>query len=261
MGFHENEVVKLCQKYQMGFEDMKLWYDGYNIGNESLYCPKSVVQAIAKKKFYSYWTQTETFDALKTYIDLNMDGLKDDVISMIAGEAVDVNIMRFKNDMNAYGSKDEILTLLVHLGYLTYDEEQKKVKIPNKEVRNEFANVVSDCKWGATTKAIENTRKLLEATIALDAQKIANYLEQAHLETGILQYNDENALAYTLYLAYYSARDYYTLVRELPGGKGFADLVLIPFKTDKPAMIIELKYDKDADTAIKQIKEKNTILV
>lgn len=257
MGFHEEEVKKLCQKYDMNFDDMKLWYDGYQIEQESLYCPWSVVCAIQDQKYRNYWTQTETFDALKTYIDLNVDGLKDDVIKMLSDEKVKVDITGFQNDMNAYASKDDIFTLLVHLGYLTYEEETKTVKIPNKEVKDEFATVLRHSNWEVTTKAVKNSFELLEATIAQDAEKVAYFLEQAHLETSILQYNDENALAYTLYLAYYSARDYYTLVRELPSGKGFADLVLIPFKNDKPAMIIELKYDKDADTAIKQIKDKN----
>ena len=256
MGFHEDEVKSLCEQYQMNFEDMKLWYDGYQVEQESLYCPRSVVCAIQDQKYRNYWTQTETFDALKTYIDLNVEGLKDDVIKMLSDESVKVDITGFQNDMNAYASKDDIFTLLVHLGYLTYNDESKTVKIPNKEVKDEFATVLRHSDWGITTKAVKNSRDLLDATIAFDVDKIANYLEQAHLETSILQYNDENALAYTLYLAYYSARDYYTLVRELPSGKGFADLVFIPLKNDKPAMIIELKYDQGADTAIKQIKDK-----
>ena len=106
-----------------------------------------------------------------------------------------------------------------------------------------------------TTKALLNSRKLLEATWKQDEEAVARYIEEAHLNTSILTYNNENALAYTLLLAYISARDYYTIIREMPTGKGFADIVFIP-RHDNPAMIIELKWNQDVETALTQIKEK-----
>ena len=147
MGFHEDEVKALCEHYQMNIEEMKSWYDGYIIEEEALYCPRSVVNAIQDRKYRNYWTQTEAFDSLKTYINLNVEGLKDEIIQMLAGESVHVNVGTFKNDMNVH-SKNELYTLLIHLGYLTYDEESRKVKIPNKEIKNEFANAISECDWG-----------------------------------------------------------------------------------------------------------------
>ena len=148
MGFHEDEVRTLCEQYQVNFDEMKLWYDGYKIEEESLYCPRSVICAIQDCKYRNYWTQTETFDALKTYIDLNVEGLKDDVIKLLAGESIRIDITTFQNDMSSYASKDDIFTLLVHLGYLIYNQESKKVWIPNKEIKNEFANAISECDWG-----------------------------------------------------------------------------------------------------------------
>lgn len=100
-----------------------------------------------------------------------------------------------------------------------------------------------------------NSQALLTAIWNCDCEKVSRYIEDAHLETSILQYNDENALAYTIYLALIASRNHYTVIRELPTGKGFADLAFLPLK-DKPAMLIELKWDKDAKTALDQIKQK-----
>ena len=166
-----------------------------------------------------------------------------------------INPSKFQNDMTTFQSKDDVFTLLVHLGYLGYDEETSEVYIPNNEVVESFVNSIEDSNWGPVSESLRNSMNLIQATYACDGEQVAEYIEKAHLETSILQYNDENALAYTIYLAYIMARNDYTMVREFPGGKGFADVVFIP-RYDKPAMIIELKYDKDVDTAIKQIKDK-----
>ena len=186
---------------------------------------------------------------------MNFDGLKETVISLLAGKQEYVDTGSFQNDMTTFQSKDDVLTLLVHLGYLGYDFDHKAVYIPNKEVEDSFVQSIKNCHWDYVSEAVIHSRYTLEALWDKDAEKTAQYIEQAHLETSILQYNDENALAYTIYLALLAAKNYYTMIRELPTGKGFADIALIPF-TDKPAMIVELKWDQDADSAIKQIKEK-----
>ena len=157
--------------------------------------------------------------------------------------------------MSTFGSKDDVLTLLIHLGYLGYNQKDQTCYIPNKEVMDSFFTSIKNSDWNATTKAIQNSRNLLDATFNMDETKVADYIEQAHLETSHIQYNDENALSYTIDLAYYAARDHYTVIRELPTGKGFADLAFIP-KTDKPAILVELKWNQDVNTAITQIKEK-----
>ena len=256
MGFTKEEVKKLCEEYQIDFDEMKAWYDGYHLNKEvSILSPRSVVFSLMDRKFKNYWASTETYESLKVYIDMNFDGLRDDIIKLLARKRVIINPSKFQNDMTTFQSKDDVFTLLVHLGYLGYDEETSEVYIPNNEVVESFVNSIEDSNWGPVSESLRNSMNLIQATYACDGEQVAEYIEKAHLETSILQYNNENALAYTIYLAYIMARNDYTMVREFPSGKGFADVVFIP-RYDKPAMIIELKYDQDVDSAIKQIKEK-----
>ena len=256
MGFTEQEVHDLCLKYNMDYNEMQQWYDGYMMSKDiSVYNHRSVVYALMDRKYENYWTSTETYEALQVYIDMNYDGLKDNIVQLLSGESVDVNTSKFQNDMTTFKSKDDVLTLLIHLGYLGYNSYDHTCYIPNKEVSTSFIDSIEDSNWQETTKALLNSRELLEATWRKDEKAVARYIEEAHLDTSILTYNNENALAYTLSLAYITARDHYTIIREMPTGKGFADLVFIP-RYDKPAMIVELKWDQDVKTAITQIKEK-----
>ena len=265
-GFTELEVKALCEKYKRSFEETRAWYDGYELvsmdgdiqKNCSMYSPKSVVEAMLRHKFGTYWNQTETYEALKIYIQMDMDGLKDSVVRMLAGDAVSIHIGTFSNDMITFATKDDVLTLLVHLGYLTYNSTAETVSIPNKEVSQEYINAISTMNWYGVAESVEASRKLLEALWEMDADAIAAGVEKAHEEISILQYNDENSLSCTIHLAFYFAREYYTMVRELPAGKGFADVCMIPrpHHRDKPAIVIELKWDKSAVGAIEQIKEK-----
>ena len=268
-GFTEEEVKELCQKYSRNFEETQAWYDGYELTtmkqNElvtyAMYSPKSVVDAMLSGIFDNYWNQTETYEALKTYIHMNFEGLKDDIVKMLAGEAVPINIGTFSNDMTTFQGKDDVLTLLVHLGYLSYHWMNKTVSIPNKEVSQEYINAISTMNWKEVIDSVEASKKLLEALWNKDAEAVAQGIDKAHREISILKYNDENALSCTINLAFYFAREYYTVVRELPSGKGFADICFIPRKIhkEKPAVIIELKWDKDARGAIEQIKERQYV--
>ena len=171
-GFTEQETSELCEKYEMNFDEAKKWYDGYHLmvhrqmGNEicSIYNPKSVVEAMMRHKFGTYWNQTETYEALKIYIQMDMDGLKDSVIRMLAGEGVPVNVGTFSNDMTTFATKDDVLTLLGHLGYLTYDSVNETVRIPNKEVSQEYVNAISTMDWHEVIDSVEASKKLLEST-------------------------------------------------------------------------------------------------
>ena len=268
-GFTEEEVNLLCQEYDMSFEETKAWYNGYGLWTHSrygdthysMYSPKSVVEAMLRHKFGTYWNQTETYEALKVYIQMNMDGLKDSIVKMLAGGSVRINTGTFSNDMTTFATKDDVLTLLVHLGYLTYDSQQETVSIPDKEVSKEYINAISTMDWKEVITSVEDSRKLLEALWELDEKAVAEGINKAHREISILQYNDENSLSCTINLAFYFAREYYTIIRELPTGKGFADICFIPRKihADKPAAVIELKWDKSAKGAIAQIKEKEYV--
>ncbi len=260
MGFTESEVRILCEKYHMDFEEVHTWYDGYSFeGIASVYSPKSVVECLSSGIFDNYWNQTETFEALKVYIQMNYDGLKDKVVEMIAGSRVKINTGSFTNDMKTFHRADDVFTLLVHLGYLAYDLEKKQVYIPNKEVSHEFLNAVTVIGWSDLIAAVNDSERLLYSLWNEDEAAVAAGIEKAHLESAsILQYNDENALSCTISLAFYAAREYYMIIREMPAGKGYADLLYLPRKKypDKPALILELKWDQDARGAIAQIKEK-----
>lgn len=259
-GFTPDEVSKLAEGEDVSIDDLKAWYDGYQIGREpSIYNPFSVIRAISHGECDSYWSSTSVYDNVLTYIQMNYDGLKDDIIKMLAGGRCRVNTTKFQNDLSIIRSKDDVLTVLIHLGYLSYDKKKGECYIPNKEVRLEMTNAVEDTGWKRLTDALAASEQLLESTLEGNEEAVAHGIELAHdTNTSILSYNDENSLACVLTIAYYHAMNDYVIHRELATGKGFADLVFIPRRNvDKPAMVLELKFNKDAEAAIEQIKRKN----
>lgn len=258
-GFTEEEVRSLCDKYNMPFEETKRWYDGYYVDGVSVYNPKSVVEAMLRGKFSNYWTQTETYEALKIYIQSNEHGVQDVILKLLAGETYEIDTTTFSNDMVTFATKDDVLTLLVHLGYLTYDSETKRISIPNYEVSMQFVSTIKVLGWNEVVKSLQVSDELLQATIGCNEEKVAELIEQAHQEnTSILKYHDENSLSCVVSLAYYSARKYYVMHRETPAGKSFADLIFEPRKnTNMPAFIVELKWGHSAEEALEQIKAKD----
>lgn len=259
VGFTEAEVRGLCERSGMDFHEIRHWYDGYLLGDGMhVYSPKSVLDATVRKRFHSYWVQTETYESLKAYINMNFDGMKDAVILMLGGARCRINPRKFQNDMTSFKSRDDVLTLLVHLGYLAFDAEKNEVFIPNQEIADEFKDAVEDGGWEEIAAALNASEALLEATLRGDGDEVARRIDEIHMaNTAILNYNNENALSCVITIAYYSARREYTMIRELPSGKGFADIVFLPGrKSSKPAMIVELKWDKTAEGAVQQIKDK-----
>ena len=260
VGFTEMEVKELCQKFGMDFDEISQWYDGYSFTEfNHVYNPKAVVEAMLSGHCSNYWTKTETYEALKIYIDMNYDGLREDIISLLGKAYIEINTKTFQNDMKTFFTKDDVLTLLIHLGYLAYLEETHEVFIPNKEIIEEFESAMSVSGWNDVIEVLKSSDKLLKDTLLCMSERVAEALDKAHTEvSSVLTYNDENSMSCAISLAYYSARKYYRMIRELPTGREFADIVFLPLKTvDKPAMVVELKYDKDAKAAIRQIKEKN----
>ncbi len=259
-GFTEREVKELCARFNMDFVETGSWYDGYMLTEfRHVYNPKSVVEAMRRHKFSNYWTSTETYDALKPYMEMNFDGLRSDIVRMLGGECIKVNTLSFQNDMRNFRTKDDVLTLLIHLGYLAYDSENEEAFIPNKEIIREFENAMSVGGWQEVMRVLKASERLLEDTLNGDGQRVAEALDKAYTEVAsILTYNDENSLSCAIGLAYYSARKDYRLIREFPTGRGFADVVFLPLPhTDKPALVVELKYDKTVETAMKQIKDRH----
>ena len=220
----------------------------------------------------NYWNQTETYEALKKYIDWNFDGLKEEVAILMDGGRVAVDVTGYQNDMTSFATKEDILTMLIHLGYLGYDRDTGEAFIPNREVLQVFTASTKSGEWEVLFRSLENSRRLLEATWNCDDELVAELIESAHNRADNKTYNSEAALSYAIRLAYYSAQEYYTVIPEMDTGRGYADIVYIPKVPDKPAILVELKYDKDARTAISQIHDRrypdrlehyrgNTILV
>ena len=258
-GFTEGEVKELCKKYDMDFDSVKAWYNGYLIDGIHMYNPNSVTQAMIDQDCDSYWRNTSSFSSINTFITMNYAGLKDDIMTMLAGGKVIVDTRSFQNDLSDIHSKDDALTALIHLGYLGYDADRKSAYIPNYEVAEAFQMALKTGIWDEISKAISRCDELLMATIDGDETKVAEIIEQAHdTYTSVLKYNDENSLSCVLTMAYFTAPGYYNIVREMPAGKGFTDFAFIPRSNAgfRPAMIVELKYNQSAETAIKQIKEK-----
>ena len=260
-----DDYKKHLNQHDVAFHQMQQWYDGYSFKDvPHIYNPNSVVNAATYKKFISYWTKTETFESLQEYIDMNMEGLRDDIVKLIAGEDVIVDVSTFSNDMVTFHSKDDVLTLLIHLGYLAIKGSTNLgviVHIPNEEIKLEFKTCVkNNNRYAGVYDLIKNTDVLLNEIWSLNSEAVAKIFDEAHQDhTSILTYNNENSLANVIAISLFlSTTNTYNVVRKLPTGKGYADLVYLPKPgVNKPALLIELKFDKSAQTAITQIKEKN----
>ena len=258
-GFTEEEVHGLCTSTGMDFQDVEKWYDGYLMNDIHIYNPKSVVDAVRRGKCKSYWTGTETYEALKVYIDLDFDGLREAVVGMLGGARCRVDATTSQNDMTTFKTKDDVLTLLIHLGYLAYDEGTEEVFIPNQEIAQEYMRAIKVGDWGGLTQALNRSEELLRSTWAMDGEAVAAAMSAIHSETAsLLKYNNENSLTCTVLMAYYSAKAcYMNPIMELPSGKGFADVVYLPKRdTGRPALVVELKWNKSARGAIAQIRDR-----
>lgn len=260
VGFTESEVRSLCSKYDMDFEKMKKWYDGYSFNKvKSIYNPNSVMEAIKSEEFGNYWTQTETYTSLQFYIDMNEDGLKEAITQMLGDARIKIDVGTFQNDMTTMKSRDDVLTLLIHLGYLAYDANEKAVYIPNEEIREEFVRAVATGKHTELAKLIRNSDYLLEATLNRDEEAVAAAIEEAHRAgTAPTFYNNEQALRSVVRFAYISCVDEFLKIEELPSGHGYADVVFFPKKaTTMPMLLVELKWNKTDEGAISQIKRND----
>ena len=261
VGFTESEVKMLAKKYHQNYEKVKRWYDGYLLNGQQIYNPLAVVGVMLNSEFKSYWSETASYEIIVPLINMDFDGLKSAVIEMLSGDEVKVSTATFKNDTVNIQNRDEVLTYMIHLGYLGYDQNRRTAFIPNEEIRQELTLAVENKKWSEMTAFWEKSGSLLEATLDMDEEAIADTIEKIHTQyASAIQYNDENSLSSVLTIAYLSSMQYYFKpVREFPTGRGFADFVYIPkpeYKADYPALVVELKWNKNAKTALQQIYEK-----
>jgi hypothetical protein len=261
VGFTEDEVRTLCSEYDMDFDEAKRWYDGYFFPSlDHVYNPYVIVNAMLNEEYGYYWTETASYTTLTDLMLMNFDGLKDSILQLLAGDRIWVDVGMFENDMTTFRKRDDVLTLLIHLGYLAYDRSGKAY-IPNEEVKDSFYNAIQDTNWTPVLEACKASDALLKATINGDCDAVAAGIDAVHMaNTSILNYNDENALACVITLAYYNAINQYTLHREMPAGKGYADIFFRPRKySDCPAMVVELKMNQSAESALAQIKERRYV--
>lgn len=261
IGFTELEVEKLCDKYHKDFAEVKRWYDGYMLENQQVYNPKAVVSVMLRGNFQSYWSQTGTYEVVVPLINMDFDGLKQAIIEMVSGSTVEVDTGTFQNDTVSFSSRDDVITYLIHLGYLAYDQRKQCAFIPNEEIRQELLAAAKKTKWNELQEFEYQSEQLLEATLDREETLVADYIEQIHMEyASAIQYHNENSLSSVLTIAYLSAMKYYFKpIRELPTGRGFSDFVFIPkeeYRVDYPALVVELKWNKSAHTALQQIKDK-----
>lgn len=262
IGFTEAEVKELSERYQMEFDKVKAWYDGYVLRNCQVYNPKAVVSVMLDGEFKSYWSETASYEAIVPLINMDYDGLKTAIIEMLSGVEVKVDTSTFGNDISNIQSKDDVLTYMIHLGYLGYDQTKKMAFVPNEEIRQELTKAVESKRWNEMFLFQQESERLLDATLDLDEEVVASQIGKIHDEyVSVIQYHNENSLSSVLAIAYLSSMQYYFKpVRELPTGRGFADFIFIPkpeYKNDYPALVIELKWNQNAQTALQQIKEKN----
>ena len=258
VGFTSDEVEELCRQYKIDYEECKRWYDGYKQNGYEIYNPESVVMTISTGEFASYWSQTSTYRVISDRLQANFDGTRDDVIRMLGGESVDVNITMYMNTMTDFVSKDDVFTYLIHLGYLSYDKNTKTCCVPNSEVAGQWHAAVSICdEYKTTNQIIKHSKELLQATLEGEEEAVAEALDLSHIHaTSNRSYNGEDGLQCAIYLSDIYALNKYTIVNEMTAGKGFADVTFIPYVEGVPAIIIELKRNGDERTAVNQIKEK-----
>lgn len=196
------------------------------------------------------------------FINMDFDGLKTAILEMLSGAAVPVMVTSFKNDMVSFVNKDDVLTLLIHLGYLAYNQQTQMAYIPNEEIRREFLTAVTSNRWNELLTFQQESAELLDATLAMDENAVAAGIGKIHEEyTSVIQYHNENSLSCVLTIAYLSSIQYYFKpIRELPTGRGFSDFVFLPkpeYRYDFPALVVELKWNKNAETALDQIKRQH----
>jgi hypothetical protein len=178
-GFTEEEVKALSLKYGMDFEAVSNWYDGYLVSDRippekreeyregkyeghrfSIYSPLSVVESMTTGVIKDYWNKTETYEALAEYIRMDYDGLKEAVALLMDGGRLAIDTSTYQNDMTTLTGRDDVLSLLVHLGYLGFDDERSEVFIPNREILDEFKTSTKGKEWTGTFRSFEASRRL-----------------------------------------------------------------------------------------------------
>ena len=258
VGFIEDEVIGLCNKYNRDFNEIKSWYNGYNLNGVSLYNPKSVVEAVLRGKCKDYWVQTSAIEAVTNYMNYDNGELKDIICKMLLGNKVEIDVTEFENDLTKVDSADSALTVLIHLGYLAYDKKLKVCYIPNYEIKKEFERALKKLNWKEIYNPISNSKKLYEETLKGNVEFINKTLDENHKDlAGPFNKNKEDILGVIVEISYYNAKQFYNIKKEDTSILGRSDLSFIPYDNCHIPFIVELKINSTPDEAIAQIKEKS----
>lgn len=257
-GFLEEEVEELCKKQTaVSMDELREWYDGYYTDDgKHIYNPRSVVYALTNGKCKSYWTNTGKMNELAEYINIEVDGLKQAVLDMLAGNPIETVLNGYDAESRDIINSDNLaLSAMTILGFLSYYDYQ--LKIPNRELMMEFREMVAISNGSAFKDIIKNSEHILQATLDKDEEKLAELIEETHnIYDSYFEYGTENALSCVITVAYLSARKKYVIKREDVGALGRADFSFYPLRSNNTAFIIELKKDKKPEEAIQQIKER-----
>lgn len=272
LGFDDEDVKVLAQKHNMCLDEMKRWYDGYEMETfdwrldapktrkTAIYNPNSVMTAIREQHCDNFWARTEAFDSLQQYIDNDFDNVKETLEKLIRGESISINVLRFGNDINGINDNEELFTLLIHLGYLNYNRYEKTASLPNQEIREEFVEALRGSKNHTELRElVRRSDSLLQSLWMQDEEAVAEGIEYIHNHKVAPNfYNNEQALRSVIRTAFLGAIDHYIEIQELATGKGYADIVFIPRRgNNHPILVIELKWNKTVSAAIQQIKNRD----
>jgi hypothetical protein len=269
VGFTEAEVDTLAARHNMDIAELRSWYDGYELSYRDpktqrlelvrCFAPFSVTKACQRGEVGPYWTSSEAFESLRIYVDMDFDGLQQAIVQALGGARVRVDMGTFENDMHGVSSRDDVLTLLCHLGYLAYDASAGTARVPNEEVRAELRRAVGRSSHAEVARIVSESDALLEATWDLDEDAVGEAIARAH-DNGCAPtfYNNEQALRAVVRSAYISAADHYATVEELPSDRGIADVVFLPRRGDSsPALVVELKWNRSPEAALAQVRERD----
>ena len=267
-GFTDEEVDVLYNKYtkyvkQPKFtrSDLELWYDGYQTASgKRLYNPRSVVGALSFNQLGSYWTSSGPYDEIYFYVKNDVDNIKNDIGEMMTGTPILANVQEYASTSTEVRTKDEIYSAMVVYGFLSY--YNGFIFIPNKELMDQFANMVRQKPdFGYMYRLAVESGKMLLATKNGDTDTMTEILERAHnTESPLIRYNSEAELSKLITFVYLQAREFYDIKLEEHSGSGCVDYIFYPFRKEDDGIIIELKVDGTADSAISQIKERNYAL-
>ena len=264
-GFTEDEVANIVKSpnCKVSHHDLKSWYEGYKIKGVDIYNPNSVCKAVTRNECIRYWSGTSSNEEFVRLINMDFDGIKEDIINLIEGDEVTFSCANFQNDMVTIKDKNDVFSLLVCLGYLgcaeTKNQYRKVAYVPNAEIKAVLMDIVREQNWYERMETIRRSENLLKAIKELDGTTVATIIQDIHNSPAValLDYNDEESLTYCVMTGLlWSTLDDYSYHREDQAGKGRVDLVYEPITRRQPLILIEFKYDDSAEEAIKQIKEK-----